>query len=114
MDSLFHGCTYVNSDGTRKLIAKGHNCLIRTNKCFWKDAADVKDQVNDKERECSFFEDIDYSFYGQRKRESYRLKMYILLNNNTADFIYSVCFLSKTSVVRFLSLFLNEQESNEF
>ena len=62
MDSLFHGCTYVNSDGTRKLIAKRHNCLIRTNKCFWKDAADVKDQVNDKERERSFFEDIDYLF----------------------------------------------------
>ena len=41
MDWLFHGCAYVNSDGTRKLVAAGENCLIRTDKCFWKDDCDV-------------------------------------------------------------------------
>ena len=41
MDSLFYVCTYINSDRTRKLIAKGHNCPFRTDTSFPKDAADV-------------------------------------------------------------------------
>ena len=38
---MFHGCACINSDRTVKLIAKGHDCFIRTNKCFWKNASDV-------------------------------------------------------------------------
>ena len=45
MDSLFRGCTDVSSDVIQKLIAKGHNCLIRTNKCFWKDVANVTTRI---------------------------------------------------------------------
>ena len=41
MDRLFHGCVYVNSSGTRKLITKGHDCNVLTDKCFWKNVSDV-------------------------------------------------------------------------
>ena len=41
MDRLFHCCIYINSDGTRKLITHGENCLVRTNKCLWKNSHDV-------------------------------------------------------------------------
>ena len=42
---LFNGCTYANSNGTWKLIAKGHDCLIPTDKCFWKNASDVATKI---------------------------------------------------------------------
>ena len=42
---MFHGCAYINSDGTGKLIAKGHDCFIRTKKCFWKNTSDVAARV---------------------------------------------------------------------
>lgn len=45
MAPLFRGCTYENSNGTRKLIAKGDYCIFRTNKCFWKDSADVNTRI---------------------------------------------------------------------
>ena len=45
MERVYHGCAYVNGDGTRKLIAEGHSCLVPTNKCFWKDPSDVATHV---------------------------------------------------------------------
>ena len=54
MDRLFHGCAYANFDGTRKLIAKSHDCIVRTwsyismvctNKCFEKNASDVATSI---------------------------------------------------------------------
>ena len=41
MNLLFRGCDYVNSDGRRKLIALGEDCLVHTNKCFWNNPHDV-------------------------------------------------------------------------
>lgn len=45
MVQLFHGCTYDNSDGTQKLITKGHACLIPTDKYFWKNFSDVATRI---------------------------------------------------------------------
>ena len=41
MHRIYHGCFYANADGFRKIIPKNENCLVRTNKCFWKDPVDV-------------------------------------------------------------------------
>lgn len=41
MDLLLHSCTYVSSDGIRKLIDASENCLVRTNKCFWNADPDI-------------------------------------------------------------------------
>ena len=32
----YHGCFYVNGDGTRKLIEKKDNCWYKTDDPFWK------------------------------------------------------------------------------
>lgn len=45
MDRLFHGCAYVNSDKTWKRIAKGHDCIVCTNKCSCKNATDVATSI---------------------------------------------------------------------
>ena len=45
MVSLFHGCTYANFDGTRKLIDTSHKYLVRNDKCFWKDPCDVTTRI---------------------------------------------------------------------
>ena len=41
MDRIYHGCANANADGTNKIITKGSDCLVRTNKYFWKDPTDV-------------------------------------------------------------------------
>ena len=48
MVRLFHGCGYVNSGGTQKLIAKGHDYLVCTDKCFWKNTSDVATRIQAK------------------------------------------------------------------
>ena len=37
MDRVYHGCAYVNLDGTQKLNP--------TNKCFWKDTCDTQTKI---------------------------------------------------------------------
>ena len=32
---------FINADGTNKILAKGNDCLVRTNRCFSKDPSDV-------------------------------------------------------------------------
>ena len=46
MNWLLHGCGYVNSSGTWKMVAKDHDCITLTNKCFWKNASDVATSIN--------------------------------------------------------------------
>ena len=41
MDQIYHGCAYVNADGTNKIITEANDCLFQTSKCFWKDPSDV-------------------------------------------------------------------------
>ena len=48
MDRLWHGCYYEIADGTNRIIASGENCLLRTNKCFWKAPCDVASVVKAK------------------------------------------------------------------
>ena len=50
MDRFCHSCYYKNTDGTNKIIAAGENCLLRTNKCFWKDPCDVSNGVKTRSR----------------------------------------------------------------
>ena len=45
MGRLFHSCAYVNSNKTWKLIAKGHDCIVRTNKCSCKNATDIATSI---------------------------------------------------------------------
>ena len=39
---LYHGCNHLNENGTRKEIKYnlGQQCIIPTNKCYWKKAKD--------------------------------------------------------------------------
>ena len=48
---LYHGCNHLNRNGTRKEIEYnlGYQCVIATNKCYWKEAKNkYKRKVNDK------------------------------------------------------------------
>ena len=87
MDSLFRGCTDVSSDGIQKLILRNiivlsyqQMCLERCGQCNYS----YKNKVNDKEKDKVVV----------KKRIFYLIIIQ-----------YSVFFLSKTSVVGFLSLF---------
>ena len=66
MDRINHGCVYANADGTRKIIANGENCLVRTNKCFWKDPVDVVTRVRTrsmtKTKRCVSMHAFNYYF----------------------------------------------------
>ena len=62
---MFYGCAYVNFDGTGKLIAKGHDCIVRTDKCFWKISSDIATSIKTRsmaKNECaaSLKKTIDY------------------------------------------------------
>lgn len=84
MDVLFHGCAYVNSDGTQKLIALSEDCLVCTNKCFWKDPHDVITHTKTRsmtknEGKTSLKTTNDY-FKDKEKRQGHDLKfVYFIL-----------------------------------
>ena len=105
MDRLLHGCAYFNSDGTRKLIAKGHDCIALTDKCFWKNASDVATSIKTrsmtKNKGASSLKKMIILKTKKKTMVSFRICISYFING-TIDFIYNVFFLSKTLVVVFL------------
>ena len=50
-EKIYHRCFNRNRDGTNKLIRKGENCLISTNKPFWRYSENVPDGIKTRAQE---------------------------------------------------------------
>ena len=112
MDRLLHGCAYFNSDETRKLIAKGHDCIVLTDKCFWKNASDVATSIKTrsmtKNEGASSLKKMIILKTKKKTMISFKICIFYF-NNDTIDFIYNVFFYPRPWLSFFYKYLLNEQ-----
>ena len=96
MACLFHGCTYANFDGTRKLINASHKCLVPTNKCFWKDPCDITTQI--KTRSMTKEERVVplklfNKYFKDKGKDNYLTFVYFILKEYKRNlYIYNTCY----------------------
>ena len=105
---------FSNADGTNKIIAKGNDCLVRTNRCFSKDPSDVVGHVRTrlmiKKEPCvsqrafnKYFKEKVSSFDQELFREKKHVDIYfccIFLNKYTFLLCdLQCCFLCPTKTM---------------
>ena len=82
---MFHGCYYPNAGSTNKLIALEEECLLRTNRCFWKDPDDVNSHITTRSLTKSKLDVswrvINNYYKGKQKDNPFYQNVYFFITN---------------------------------